>query len=162
MWPQYIVTAFEKISPEADEYVFYGPWNSVLNYCFPINEGYVICPQFPVAQVHAGNRDSVDFVVTLFVMKNEATIFFVEVKAPKYFGDTYARAAADEQMRIRFYQLARSSPSKIHGISAFGTNVCPYESCYQASSGRRVFTDYCCGCGTGELVESQYTRSGRV
>jgi len=60
-------------------------------------------------------------------MKNEATIFFVEVKAPKYLGDTYARAAADEQMRLRFYQLVRSLPSKMYGISAFGTNVCSYE-----------------------------------
>ncbi|KIJ94215.1 hypothetical protein K443DRAFT_365682 [Laccaria amethystina LaAM-08-1] len=127
MWPQYIVTAFEKISPEADEYVFYGPWNSVLNHCFLINEGYVICPHLPIAQVHAGTRDTVDFVVTLSAMKNEATIFFVEVKAPKYLGNTYARAAANEQMRLRFYQSVRSSPSKMHGISAFGTDVCFYE-----------------------------------
>ena len=37
---------------------------SILNYCFPINDsGYLIYPQFPVAQVHAGNRDTVNFVV---------------------------------------------------------------------------------------------------
>ena len=36
-------------------------------------------------------------------------------------------------------------------------------SYYQTSSGRRVFADNSSyGCGTGELVESQYTRSGGV
>ena len=81
---------------------------------------------------------------------------------------THARAAADEQMRLRFYQSIRNLPSKIHGISAFGTNVYSYElekekSYYQTSSGRKVFADYSsCGCGTGELVGSQYTRSGGV
>ena len=35
MRPQYIVTPFEKISPEADEYIFYGPWNKCPQPLFP-------------------------------------------------------------------------------------------------------------------------------
>jgi hypothetical protein len=167
MWPPYIVSAFEKINPESEEAIFYGPWNSVLNYCFPITEGYIICPQYPVAQVHKGVRDTIDFVITSSVMRNDATLFFVAVKAPKYLGDMYSRKAADEQMRLRFYQLIKSSPSKMFGISAFGTKVCSYRAgkgkfCYQPSSGGRVFAVYCCRCGTGALVESQYTRGGGV
>ncbi|EDQ98314.1 uncharacterized protein LACBIDRAFT_303964 [Laccaria bicolor S238N-H82] len=60
-------------------------------------------------------------------MKNDETIFFVNAKAPKYLGNTYARFAADEQIRKRFYQGFESSPYKMHGISAFGTNVSFYE-----------------------------------
>ncbi|EDQ98923.1 uncharacterized protein LACBIDRAFT_335537 [Laccaria bicolor S238N-H82] len=129
MWPQLIVNTFEKVDPEADKHSFYGPWNSVLFHCFLLSEGYIICPQFPVSHIEPSITDTADFVITFSIMKNEATIFFVEVKAPKYLKDIYARGAADdsEQMRKRFDQLFESLPYKMHGISAFGTNVCFYQ-----------------------------------
>jgi len=122
--PEYIKSSFVCINLEADDARYYRPWNSVLNHAFPIKDGYEIAPQFPVSSVGV---DTINSPVILTVFKNEATIFFVEVKAPKYLGQIYARTAADDQIRKRFTQLHHSSPSKLRGVSAFGTSLCFYE-----------------------------------
>jgi len=124
MLPEYIKSSFLRINPEADGARYYRPWNSVLNYAFPIKDGYEIAPQFPLSSV---GKDTIDSPVILTVFRNEASIFFVEVKAPKYLGQIYARTAADDQIRKRFTQLHHSSPSKLQGVSAFGTSLCFYE-----------------------------------
>ena len=102
MRPQYIVTAFNKISPEAKEYVFYRPWN--LKYPQLLFPNQRRLPRQPYSSSRSKLRNILET-------------------------HTHTRAAAYEQMRLRFYQLIRSSPSKIHayGISAFRTNVCSYE-----------------------------------
>ncbi|KIJ48399.1 hypothetical protein M422DRAFT_777848 [Sphaerobolus stellatus SS14] len=128
MWPQFIVDAFNRCRPDADEPRFYGPWNSILNHCFPIYEGFEIASQFPTSRITPTNRATIDFVVTLTVMKNNATIFFVEIKAPKNLNDQLTpRIEADTQMWNRFFEFYHNSPSKTIGISAFGTRLCFYE-----------------------------------
>ncbi|KAG5634175.1 hypothetical protein H0H81_003058, partial [Sphagnurus paluster] len=126
MWPQFILNSFARVHADADESAYYGAWNSVLNFCFKIEEGYEISPQKVVGQISAGEKDSIDFVVSYTITKNEATIFFVEVKAQKYLPGLYARREADIQMRNRFAQLYDSSPSMMHGVSTFGSRLCFY------------------------------------
>ncbi|KIJ32545.1 hypothetical protein M422DRAFT_35768 [Sphaerobolus stellatus SS14] len=136
MWPQFIVDAFNRCRPDDDEARFYGsqlncsqqlntynlltghsfgyPWNTTLNHCFPTHEGFEIAPQFPTSRVTPTDRATIDFVVTLTVMKNNVTIFFVEIKAPKNLNNRLTpRIEADTQMRNRFFELYHSSPSKI-------------------------------------------------
>ncbi len=116
---------FLDIPQNSDEYVYYGPWTSVLIKLFDIDEGFTICPQYqvPVAQ---GDKDTIDFVVTLVVKRNKAPIFFLEIKPPKIFDNRSARADTDKQMRRRFHQLYDASPSQLHGFSVFGTRCCHY------------------------------------
>jgi hypothetical protein len=115
---------FLSIPPNSDEYYYYSPWNSVLGKLFDIDEGYMICPQYPVPT--QGEKDTIDFVVTLVVEVNCALIFFLEIKAPKFFDNRSGRADADNQMRKRFQQLYDASPSQLHGFSVFGTLCCHY------------------------------------
>lgn len=127
MWPKYILNSFARVhARDADESAFYGAWNSVLNFCFKIEEGYEIIPQKVVGQISAWEKDSIDFVVSYPITKNGATILFVVVKAQKYLPGLYARQEADIQMRKRFAQLYESSPSMTYGVSAFGTHLCFY------------------------------------
>jgi hypothetical protein len=125
MFPPYVLRAFQGIPATADEHEYYGGWNSVLNTVFPISEDYIVAPQFPGQ--FATEKDTIDFAVLLTVSKNSATIFFVEVKAPKYLSSRYQRSEADKQMRKRFLQLYDISISELHGVCAFGTNVAFYE-----------------------------------
>lgn len=116
MLPPFIVESFNAINPAADEAEFYGPWNSVLNHYFRIEEGYIICPHYPV---FPGGED--DFAVLLTVQKDKIPLFFVEVTAPRFFEFPHYRISANKQIYKRFTQLYDSSPQVIHGVSAFGT-----------------------------------------
>ncbi|KAF8079196.1 hypothetical protein FPV67DRAFT_1467838 [Lyophyllum atratum] len=126
MWPQFILNSFARIHAEADESAYYGVWNSVLNFCFKIEEGYEITPHNVVGPISPWGQHPFDSLVSYTVTKNDATIFFVEIKARKYLPGLYARQEADVQMRKRFTQLYDSSPSIMHGVSAFGTRMCFY------------------------------------
>jgi hypothetical protein len=126
MWPQFIIDSFQRVPANAEENEYYGPWNSVLNYCFRIEEGYEITPQKVVGGISSREKDSIDFVVSYTITKNTATIFFVEVKPQKSLPGLYLRQEADDQVRKRFTQLYNSSPSVMHGVSAFGSHCSFY------------------------------------
>ena len=53
-------------------------------------------------------------------------VFFVEIKTARTIQNLSARAAADDQMRLRLKQLFDQSLTELHGISALGTRVCFY------------------------------------
>ncbi|KAF8968129.1 hypothetical protein BDZ97DRAFT_1755532 [Flammula alnicola] len=72
-----IIDSFNRVSANTDENEFYGAWNS-------IEEGYEITPQKVVGHINVGEKDSIDFVISYAITKNQATIFFVEIKARKY------------------------------------------------------------------------------
>jgi len=127
MLPPYIVNAFNLVPPNSEEDEYSGAWNSVLNYYFPISEGYIIAPRKPVGPITSRGKDEITFVV----MKNQIAILFVEVKALKYLSRIYERWEADTQMRKRFYQLYTGTdfgapPSVLYGVCAFGTRLSIY------------------------------------
>jgi hypothetical protein len=113
---------FLDIPQNSDGNAYYGPWNSILFKLFDIDEGFTICPQYPVP----ARSNHTDFAITFVVERNRAAIFFLEIKPPEFFNSLSARADADNQMRRRLCQLYEASPSELHGFSVFGMRCCRY------------------------------------
>lgn len=124
----FIINSFTRIPANADENEYYGAWNTVLNFCFNIEEGYEITPKKTVDKISAGGKNTVDFVVSYMNTKSKATLFFLEVREEKDLPGLYARQEADTQMRKHFAQLYDSLPSglQMYSVSAFGSRVSFY------------------------------------
>ncbi|PPR00670.1 hypothetical protein CVT26_012327 [Gymnopilus dilepis] len=127
-WPDYIRDMFDAIpgglNDATDESLFYGPYCNLLLYLFPPTEKYMITPQFK----RPPEGWAIDFVTIFVVQKAFHPVFFLEVKPPGHYALRSTRAAADDQMRKRFFDLADVVELPvIHGVSALGTRLCFYE-----------------------------------
>ncbi|TFK37792.1 hypothetical protein BDQ12DRAFT_684694 [Crucibulum laeve] len=120
-WPSYIKNAFEIITAGAThEYLFYGPYNTLLNFLFPAEEGYLMSAWF--RRPHDGWP--VDFTNAFLVLKSSHPVFFIQVKLPGDYESCSARASADEQMRMCFFDLADDIKLPVlYGASALGTRL---------------------------------------
>ena len=129
-WPPYVFEAFETIpggvdTKAKDESQFYGPYNTLLTYLFPPTEHYMVSPQFKRPPASEGWAN--DFV--FIVQKKFHPVCFLGIKPPEDYKNRSTRAAADNQMRSRFFDLADVVELElpvIHGISALGTHLCLY------------------------------------
>jgi len=107
-----------------DEHSLYAPWNMLLNYLFPMTDGWVVTPQ-PRPRP-ANNRESIDSGIYYNILRDNIPVLFVEVKCRSALTDLSARGDADAQMRRRFVQLYSKAPKTLRGISAFGSRLCLY------------------------------------
>ena len=124
-WPGIIPEAFQLAQPDGrlDESRFYGPYTLLLSYLFPMDERFMICPQYK----HPGQSKSIDFTMIFIVSHNEHPVFFVEVKPSGHVDHITSRESADKQMRKRYKDLGRSVEIPIlYGMSALGTKVSFY------------------------------------
>jgi hypothetical protein len=67
--------------------------------------------------------DALDFVVYFHIGLHRIPVHFLQVKTTMAIGSLSARAAADDQMRLRLSQLFDQSLSELHGISTLGTRL---------------------------------------
>ena len=126
-WPAYVSNTFEAIpggvNGATDESLFYGPYNTLLTYLFPPTDNYMISPQFK----RPPEGWSIDFTTVFIVQRAFHPIFFLEIKPPGDYTHRSSRAAADDQMRTRFFDLADVVELPvIHGVSALGSRLCFY------------------------------------
>ena len=125
MWPGIITEAFQLALPDGrhNESRFYGPYNLLLNHLFPVDEGYMIVPQYKRRE----DSKSIDFEAIFIVSHHEHPIFFVEVKPSGHTSNILPRRSADKQMRKRFLDLLDCLEVPIlYGVSALGSKVCYY------------------------------------
>ena len=126
-WPAYVSNTFEAIpggvNGATDESLFYGRYNTLLTYLFPPTDNYMISPQFK----RPPEGWSIDFTTVFIVQRAFHPVFFLEIKPPGDYTHRSSRAAADDQMRTRFFDLADVVELPvIHGVSALGTRLCFY------------------------------------
>jgi hypothetical protein len=123
-WPDFVREHFEIVPANStDESEYYGPYNAILNYLFPITKHYQIAPQYK-GPVFPG---SVDYTTLFIVLRRKHLVFFIEMKAPNHIDTISKRATADSQMRDRFRALEASLViPKLYALSALGTRLCIY------------------------------------
>jgi len=124
-WPGIITEAFHLALRDGriDESRLYGPYNLLLNHLFPMEEGYMIVPQYKRRE----DSKSINFEAIFTVMHHEHPVFFVEVKPSGHIDNMSPRRSADKQMRNRFVDFAdRVEVPILYGMSALGSNVCYY------------------------------------
>ena len=131
-WPAYVFETFEAITggvnAPTDGLLFCGPYNTLLAYLFPPTEHYMISPQLK----RPPEGWSIDFI-SLYCPKVSRLVFFLEIKPPGDLKHRSSRAAADNQVRTRFFDLADAVDLPvIHGVSTLGTRLCLYS--YQRDS----------------------------
>jgi hypothetical protein len=121
MWPEKIIDLFSAVDWESnDESELYGPYNALLDFCFPWEEGWNIVPQ-------PKKRETIDFTTIYSIEKKKIPIFFLEIKPLHHIFNIATREAADEQMRDRFVSLLPLIVTpKLHGISALGKKLSHY------------------------------------
>ena len=126
-WPAYVCSMFDAIpggvNGATDASLFYGPYNTLLTYLFPPTEDYMISPQ-----VKRPPEGSSTGVTTVFIVQRAShPVFFLEIKPPGDYTHRSSRAAADDQVRTQFFELADEVELPvIHGASALGTRLCFY------------------------------------
>ena len=124
-WPESIALQFHLVDKATtDESDYYGPFNSLLNYLFPVSEFYQVAPRFK-----SGGRGSIDFGVVFLVSRHRVPIFFVEPNTYVASKKDSLRIQADNQMRERFIDFGfEDNPlPTLYGLSTFGTRFCVYE-----------------------------------
>ncbi|CUS12508.1 unnamed protein product [Tuber aestivum] len=101
--PEIISPVFESAAQdgEQDESTFYGPYNVLLTYLFPIQEEYMVVPQYK----RPTQLTSVDFTTIFLVKHKHHPVFFVEVKSSESLRHISSRREADLQMRERCERL---------------------------------------------------------
>jgi len=106
-WPAYVSNTFEAIP---------GGVNGA-------TDNYMISPQFK----RPPEGCSIGFTTVFIVQRAFHPVFFLEIKPPGDYTHRSSRAAADDQMRTRFFDLADVVELPvIHGVSALGTRLCFY------------------------------------
>ena len=93
-------TIFELATLEGgkDESEWCGPYNSLLNHVFPVEEDYVVVPQYQRPE----QLKSVNFTTIFIVRRERHPVLFLKVKAASHIRNISSREAADQQMRNRF------------------------------------------------------------
>jgi len=90
---------------------------------FPPTDNYMISPQFK----RPPEGWSIHFTTVFIVQRAFHPVFFLEIKPPGDYTHRSSRAAANDQMRTRFFDLADVVELPvIHGVSALGTRLCFY------------------------------------
>lgn len=118
MWPAGIVALFDALDRASDDASeLYGPYNALLDFCFPWEEGWSVVPQFRQTKT----RDVLDFTMMFVVMFRKTPVFFLEVNPASHICSMASRAAADKQMRDEFRALwSQAHVPMLHGFSAVG------------------------------------------
>ena len=90
-----MVKAFELTLPrgELEESEYYGSYNAILSHLFPIEEDYLVVPQYKRPK----QSRSVDFTTVFIVRHQKYTVFFIEVKASGHIQHISSREEADPQ-----------------------------------------------------------------
>ncbi|EJD08434.1 uncharacterized protein FOMMEDRAFT_25505 [Fomitiporia mediterranea MF3/22] len=121
-WPK-IVRRFQSVPNNADENDFYGPYNKLLNYLFPVLSDFTVVPQYQ----QPGSLRAPDWFVEFEVFFNNYPVFILELKKPTDIRYVSKRDEADEQIRRRLADLRRDCPiPKLHAVSAMGPRLCFY------------------------------------
>ena len=107
-----------------DESQFCGPYNMLLTYLFPFEEGYLVAPQFK----RLTYSKFASFATIFTVEHKHHPVFFVEIKSSGSIRHISSRAEADLQMRNRFKRLFEDVEiDNLYGASAIGTKICLYK-----------------------------------
>ena len=110
------------VNPKEDDY--YAPYNKLLNFLFPPGGPFTVGPQFDII---AESRHSIDILVEFQVFWEDVPVFILDIKAEPKLSLMSAREEADIQIRYCLIDLIGICPlSKIHAVSAMGTELCFY------------------------------------
>ena len=124
-FPKKIVSLFELSSSGGyrKESEWYGPFNALLNYVFPIEEDYVVVPQYRRPE----DLKSEEFT-TIFVVRHKShPVFFITIKPTCHIQYLSNRKEADQQTVEQLnYLFDFVKIPKLYGISALGTRICLY------------------------------------
>ncbi|KAG0138269.1 hypothetical protein HOY82DRAFT_512278 [Tuber indicum] len=124
--PKTIRTVFDLAQQdgETDESQFYGPYNALLTFLFPLNEMYMVVPPYKCP----AQLGSVDLVTMFIVRHNQHPVFFLKVKSSGSLNDISSRKEADLQMREQFQHLFEDVKIEtLYGVSAMGSKICIYK-----------------------------------
>ncbi len=135
-WPAHIVAKSARLLDTVTiENKFYGLYNTILNECFPSTQ-FTVTPQYPTVEAPAGGTGAIDFAISYVIepLNLDSPIFFVEIKPPTHLPSISARKEAENQVRLRFMQLAHLVRiPKLYGVSAIGRQLSYYA--YERASG---------------------------
>ncbi|KAI9456035.1 hypothetical protein BJY52DRAFT_1224393 [Lactarius psammicola] len=107
---------------------FYGPYNSILNECFPSTQ-FTTTPQYVTAGAQTGGTNAIGFAITYVIepLDLDSPIFFVNIKSPTHLLSMSA-------LRTRFEQLTDVvRMPNLYGVSAIGRQLSYYR--YERASG---------------------------
>lgn len=91
-YPQYLIKEASVLDDDNENLrnVFYGLYNKILFYWFPMTEGYAVAPYWNIP----GSRKKITFVV----LHRRRPLLLIDVKAPSHFKSDFKRRAAMEQV----------------------------------------------------------------
>ena len=124
-WPASLSALFTEANVDATDYdegELCGPYNALLDFYFPWEEGWNVVPEFRRPR----NGDTLDFITSFLVTRQKVPFLFLEVKPASHVEAAASRAAADDHMRDIFLALSEAQVPTLHGFSALGSRLCHY------------------------------------
>ena len=105
VWPPNILGQFKLIPINPQEADFYGSYNKLLNYLFPIDSPFTVVPQY----LKHGSSLTSDYIVTFEIFLATRPVFILELKTPMDINYVSTRQLANEQIRRRLGDLGGAS-----------------------------------------------------
>ena len=124
MWPPKLLALFDAVDWESSEdSELYGPYNALLDFCFPWEQGWSIVQQQRPCTKGTDTDVSTVFVVTF----QKVPTLVVEIKPARQVHSATSRKAANERMRtvLPGFLPAAQAPT-LHGFSVFGAQLRHY------------------------------------
>jgi Ubiquitin family len=125
-YPQYILTKAARLNDDNEniESKFFPLYVKILNYWFPLTEGYDICPKWPIPDSRRPN-DFINFVIE----HHEHPLLLIEIKPPPYFQSVSGRHEAINQVTDHLDEIGPNNVhvDQLYAISAIGKR---WRACY--------------------------------
>lgn len=117
-YPRYILTKAAELNDDNGESEFYPLYNKVLNYWFPSEERYDVCPRWGIP----GSGRSVDFTIDFVIERHQRPLLLVEIQPPSAFQSHSGRDIAITQAIRRLDEVGPENQhaDRLYVISAIG------------------------------------------
>ena len=145
-WPAGLLKIFEtcRHGSQTSENRYYGPYNSLLTYCFGTDSTFefFVAPQSAPDELDAPLQ-SFDFIVFLIVFDNQhRPVLMAEIKNDGWVNTAHLRFTAEEQMRQRYeLMLGSCALPRLWGLSLLGTSLRVYCGDVATSDVQPAFAD---------------------
>ncbi|KAF9477780.1 hypothetical protein BDN70DRAFT_861334 [Pholiota conissans] len=130
-WPPGLLKIFEPYrSKRPEDYILFGHYDKLLNYCFGDSFEFFVLPQNPLGDDISRDIDLGDFAAFLIVVDTERRpVLIAEVKDKEWAASENFRFEADKQLR-RWYDFLSEDcvHPRLWGLSLLGTSVRVYSA----------------------------------
>ena len=130
-YPQDILTEANTLNDDNETFEndFFGLYNAILFFWFPMDEGYVVCPKWAIPNCGRTEDCTINFVI----QHHKCPLLLIDIKPPSYFHTDSGRNLAISQVIAHLDEIGPTNlhADRLYAISAIGKR---WRACYALRS----------------------------